>query len=277
MKIKEAVILLGGMGTRLLPYTKSVPKEMLPIYNTPAIFLLVKEAYLSGIKKIIFVVTKHNKKMIENFFSDDNYLNNFLKDKPEKQKLLNELNDIIKKMQFKYIYQNIKGTYGALYSARKYIKEDNFIVMYGDDLIDGNEPVTKLLINEFNKTGNMQVAVKEKDYNELPKVGVVKLDNNDNIINLVPIKEDHSNCEIHGRMLLNKKIFNVLNDLYKHDNDEYYLPYALLKFNEVHAYKYDGEYFNLGNTTGYIKASIHYALKNNKDNNDLLKYIERIK
>lgn len=275
--INEAVILLGGMGTRLLPYTKTVSKEMVPILNYPAIFYLVKEAYLSGIKRIIFVVTEHNKHLINSFFSEDNYLNDFLKDKPDKKQLLEELNEIIHNIEFVYVNQNLKGTYGALYSAKDTIQNDHFIVMYGDDLIDSNKPITKLLINEFNKTGNMQVAVLEKDYNELPKVGVVKLDNNNNIINLVPIKEDHSSCEIHGRMLLNKKIFNVLNDLYKHDNDEYYLPYALLKFNDVHAYKYNGEYFNLGNTTGYIKASIHYALKNNKDNNDLLKYIERIK
>ena len=88
MKIDEAVILLGGMGTRLLPLTKTIPKEMLPIYDVPAIFLLVEEAYESGIKKIIFVVTKHNKKIIEDFFSNDTYLNNFLKDKPDKLKLL---------------------------------------------------------------------------------------------------------------------------------------------------------------------------------------------
>ena len=119
--INEAVILLGGMGTRLLPLTKTIPKEMLPIYDVPAIFLLVEEAYLSGIKKIIFVITKNNKKMIESFFSDNNYLNNFLKDKPDKQKLLDRVNKVINNMEFKYIYQTTKGTYGALYSSKKYI------------------------------------------------------------------------------------------------------------------------------------------------------------
>ena len=79
MKINEAVILLGGMGTRLLPYTKTIPKEMLPIYDVPNIFKLVQEAYLSGIRKIIFVVTKHNKHLIEAFFKEDKYLDNFLK------------------------------------------------------------------------------------------------------------------------------------------------------------------------------------------------------
>ena len=89
--LNEAVILLGGMGTRLLPYTKTISKEMLPIYDVPNIFLLVKEAYLSGIKKIIFVTTEHNKYLIQNFFSEDKYLNDFLKDKPDKKILLKEI------------------------------------------------------------------------------------------------------------------------------------------------------------------------------------------
>lgn len=276
--INEAVIILGGMGTRLLPLTKTVPKEMLPIYDVPAIFLLTQELYESGIKKIIFVVTKHNKKIIEDFFSNDVYLNNFLKDKPDKQKLLNRINIIIKNMEFKYVYQNIKGTYGALYSARKHIKNDNFILMYGDDLIDSITPVTKTLIDNFKKDKKMYVAICEKSINELPNVGVVKLDKDNNIIDLVNKNEDHSSCELHGRMLLNKKIFTVKNKLYKHNNDEYYLPYALLQFiGEVKGIKYNGEYFNLGEKTGYIKASIHYALKDKNERNNLINYLKEVK
>ena len=277
MKIDEAVILLAGMGTRLLPLTKTMPKEMLPIYDVPAIFLLVEEAYKSGIKKIIFVVTKHNKKIIENFFNPDIYLNNFLKDKPDKQKLLNRVNEIINNMEFKYVYQNIKGTYGALYSAKKYIKNDNFILMYGDDLIDSDIPLTKVLIDNFKKNHNMLVAIMDKDKDELPNVGVVKLDKDNNIIDLVNKKEEHSSCELHGRMLLNKRIFTIKNKLYKHANDEYYLSYALLHFpGEVKGITYQGEYFNLGDKTGYIKASIHYALKDKNEKDNLIKYMKEV-
>ena len=277
MKIDEAVIILGGMGTRLLPLTKTISKEMLPTYDVPTIFLLVEEAYKSGIKKIIFVVTKHNKKLIENFFSIDTYYENFLKDKPDKQKLLDRINKVTSNMIFKYVYQNIRGSYGALYSARKFIKNDNFILMYGDDLIDSNPPLTKVLINEFKKKPNLYVAIKDDKEENLPNVGIVKLDKNNNIIDLVPKKIHNSKCVIHGRMLLNKKIFIVKNKLAKHENDEYYLPYALLHFiGEVKAVKYSGNYFNIGEKTGFIKASIHYALKDKNEKDELLKYLKEI-
>ena len=277
MKINEAVIILGGMGTRLLPLTKTISKEMLPIYDVPNIFLLVEEAYKSGIKKIIFVVTKHNKYLLENFFSNDTYLNNFIKNNPEKKEKLDRIYKVIHSMEFKYVYETIKGSYGALYSARKLIKNDNFILMYGDDLIDSKTPITKELINKFKKHPNMYVAIKEEKKNLLPNVGIVKLDSDNNVIDLVTKDEKHSNCIIHGRMLLNKKIFSIKNKLHKHENDELYLPYALLEFiGEVKGYKYNGEYFNIGEKTGFIKASIHYALKDNKEKDKLIKYIKEV-
>lgn len=272
--INEAVILLGGMGTRLLPYTKTIPKEMLPVFDVPNIYLLVKEAYLSNIKKIIFVVTKHNEKIIKNFFSDDNYLNDFLKDKPDKQRHLDDLNKLINELEFIYVNQNLKGTYGALYSAKDYINNENFIVMYGDDLIDSPIPLTKSLIDNYQKNKKMQVAIYEQEDKYLPKTGIIKMDSENNLIDLVNKDEQNSKCILHGRMLLNKKIFDIKSKLIKHENDEYYLPYALLEFKkEVECYKYHGDYFNLGEKTGYIKASIHYAMKNDKEKENLLNYI----
>lgn len=271
--INEAVILLGGMGTRLLPYTKTVSKEMLPVYDVPAIFLQVKEAYLSGIRKIIFVVTEHNINLIKSFFSKDEYLDEFLKDKTDKLKLLDEVNEIINNMDFIYVLQEDKGTYGALYSAKDKIINDNFIVMYGDDLIDSDIPVIKSLIEKFNETNKMYIATKKYDYEDLPSTGVVKLKDN-YLIDLVKKEDIHDSLVLHGRMLLNKKIFTIKDKLEKHSNDEYYLTYALLDFKgEVLNYTYNGKYFNLGEKNGFIKASINYALK--KDN-DLLKYINSI-
>lgn len=276
MKIKEAVIIVGGMGTRLLPYTKTISKEMMPIYDVPSIYILVKELFQEGIKKVIFVVTKHNKKLIENYFSKDKYLDEFLKDKPNKKKILTELNEIISKMSFTYVYQTIKGTYGALYSARKFIKNDYFLLMYGDDIIDNDISVTKQLIDAYNNNPKMYVTIKK--VKDLPEVGIVKYDKNNNLVNLVNKNEQHNNSVIHGRMLLNKKIFSIKDTLYKHDNDEYYLTYALLKFKEeVKVLEYQGTYFNIGEKTGFIKASIYYALKDQNVKDDLLEYIKAIK
>ncbi len=277
MKIDEAVIILGGMGTRLLPLTKTIPKEMLPIYDVPNVFLLVEEAYLSGIKKIIFVVTKHNKYLIERFFSDDKYLNDFLKNQPEKKQKLQRIYNIIHHMEFKYVYETMKGSYGALYSAKKFIKNDNFILMYGDDLMDTKTPLTKQLIEHFKKKQNMYVALYKRRIEDLPNVGVVKLDSDNNIIDLVKKNEEHSSCELHGRMLLNKKIFTVKNKLKRQNNGEYYLTYALLSFpKEVKGMKYQGDYFNIGEKTGFIKASIHYALKNHNEKDNLINYIKEV-
>lgn len=276
MGINEAVILLGGMGTRLLPYTKTVPKEMLPIYDVPNIFLLVKEAYNSGIKKIIFVVTEHNKKIIQDFFTHDDYLEEFLKDKKDKKELLQEVEKIINEIEFKYVMQNMKGTYGALYSAKDYIEHDNFIVMYGDDLFASYEPVSKILIDKAKIDHQMYVTIRKRNYEDLPKVGVATIDKYNYLINLVPKETVKEGFELTGRMLLNKKIFNIKDQLVKHANDEYYLSYALLKFpNEVKVLIYDLPYFNIGEKSGYIKASIFYALE--KKDDDLLKYIKELK
>jgi UTP--glucose-1-phosphate uridylyltransferase len=149
--------------------------------------------------------------------------------------------------------------------------------MYGDDLVDSDKPLTKLLLDNFKKKEKMYVAIKEKKEEELRNVGVVKLDKENNLVDLVEKNKEHSSCELHGRMILNKKIFTVKNKLNKHANDEYYLSYALLYFpNEVKGVKYHGDYFNIGEKTGYIKASIHYALKDKDEKNNLVKYIKEV-
>lgn len=275
-EIKEAVIIIGGMGTRLLPYTKSISKEMMPVFDVPSIFLQVKEAYLSGIRKIIFVVTKRNKNLIQDFFSNDNYLNNFIKGNKEKEKLVLEVNNIISNMTFKYVYQKERGTYGALYSARKLIRNDNFIVMYGDDIMDGSIPLTKQLIDEFNKEEKMLITIKKYPKEDLPPSGLIKVDENNYLEGIVK-KEDSSDANLLGRYLLNKKIFMVKNKLKYYANNELYLPHALLNFKgEVKALWYNDEYFNIGEKLGFIKASIYYGLKNNDYKEELISYLKSV-
>ena len=270
--INEAVILLGGMGTRLLPYTKVVSKEMLPIYDNPIIYYLVKELYISGIKRIIFVVNQNNETLIKKYFSKNIVFENNLDN--NKKTLLNDLNNIIDNMEFIYVQQNLKGTYGALYSAKDKIKNDNFIVFYGDDYLPSYNS-TKELLNNFYQSNKMQILIKEEK--NLPNVGIVKVDKDNYLENLVKKDEDHSNAILLGRMILNKKIFNIKDELVIHNNNELYLSYALLKFKkEVLTTKYNGFYFNIGEKMGFIKANIYYIM-NSERCNELKEYLDSFK
>ena len=279
MKIKKCVIVIAGFGTRMLPITKTVSKEMLPIVDIPAIFLQVREAYLSGIKEIIFVVSRRNINLIKNFFTNDLVLMNEIKDNKEKLNLVSNVNEIISKMKFVYVIQRERGTYGALYSARKYLKDEVFALMYGDDLMISDTPVLKQLIDEYKRTNNMVVVSRTLPDEKLPKFGIIKYKNEfDNILDNICYKSNNnpSNDIIYGRFILKSDIFKVKNKLVYHSK-ELQLPTALLHFkNEVRILKYNGIYFNIGNKLDYLKANIYFSLKRSDMHDEMLNYIKSI-
>ena len=145
-------------------------------------------------------------------------------------------------------------------------KERNYCFSIKDFSRYSNEG--EVLISSFCKYIVTEIIRDEKGND------IVKLDCDNNITSLVNKNEINSSCVVHGRMLLNKKVFEIKDKLIKHDNDEYYLPHALLNYSDVEGFKYTGKYFNLGSKTGFIKASIHYALKDTKQKEDLIKYIK---
>ena len=162
MNIKKCIIPLAGKGTRRLPITKTISKEMLPVLNKPTIMLLVEECLQSGIEEIIFVVNKENYGLIKDFFTDKLELKEFLKNKSKKD-LLMDVDYIISKVKFHYVYQdeNIRGTSGAIYAARGYINDEYFAVMFGDDLIDSKKPFLNELIKEAQKHNCNVLGVRE--------------------------------------------------------------------------------------------------------------------
>ena len=272
--IKEAVVLLGGLGTRMLPYTKAIGKEMLPIFDVPLLHKLVLECYNSGIRKMIFVVTKFNKSLIQKYFSPDAYLDNYIKNNPSKQELLKELKMLIKNMKFVYVHQQERGTYGALYSARKYIKNNNFLVLYDDELIVSDVSSIDQVINEFKKVNKMVIGVME-DKNET--VGLVVTDKDNNFIDLKRSNETKSRNIIVGRMVLNKKVFTIRKLCQFSKENELFLPQAIVHHlnGEAKIVKIKGEYFNIGSKLGYIKASLLFATKSiYKD--DIKDYINKL-
>ncbi len=258
--IKEAIVLLGGLGTRMLPLSKVVGKEMLPIFDAPLLHKIVLECYNSGIRKMIFVVTKFNKKLIEKYFSNDPYLDNYIKNNPSKQELLKELKMLIKEMKFVYVYQQERGTYGALYSARKYIKNDNFLVLYDDELIINDVSSIDQVINAFKKENKMIIGTIE---DKKETVGLVVTDKDNNFIDLKRSDETKSRDIIVGRMILNKIVFTIRDKCKLSKENELFLPQAIVHHlnGQAKIIKIKGEYFNIGSKLGYIKASLLLASK----------------
>lgn len=277
MKIKKCVILTAGYGTRMLPITKTVSKEMLPLIDKPAIFYQVKEAYLSGIKEIIFVVSKNNIKLLKSFFSYNQELMNEIKDNKEKKHLLAEVNDIIKHMKFTYVIQKERGTYGALWSARKYLKSEPFALLYGDDLIIGQIPVLKQLIAEYEKTNDIIIGARTLNDKDLPKFGMIKYKENNILDTICYLQENgRSNDVIQGRFILTPDVFLLKNQLVYH-NGELQLPTALLLLDRnKRIILYEGKYFNIGNKLEYVKAIIHEALENKNMKDEIKEFIYKL-
>lgn len=277
MSVKKCVMTIAGMGTGMLPITKTVTKEMLPVINTPILFYQVKEAYMSGIKEIIFVVSKKNIDLVKSFFSSNNNLDKFIADKKEKAILLKELNEIIKNVEFKYILQKEKGTFGALYSARKLLNNEFFAVCFPDDLVFSDKPLLKQLIDEHKRTNDMVIAVKETDYEDLPNYGIIQY-GSENIMQDLVYKDEvplPSLDVLHGRFILHTKIFNVKNSLHKRSNDELQLPEALLHFKGVRCVSFKGAYFDVGKPLGYMKANIYASCNNDMFKDNIKNFIKK--
>ncbi len=279
MKVKKCIIPIAGKGTRRLPITKTVSKEMFPILNEPTILLLVKECLKSGIEEIIFVVNKDNYKLLKSFFSENKELEKFLEGNNKKE-LLSELNEIITKIKFRYVFQNenIRGTAGAIFASRRYIKNEYFAVLFGDDLYDSEEPVLSQVIKEAEKYNCSVIGVSEVE-EELKNYYYLVKYKKDNILDYFVRnnneKEQASNHKMLGRMVLNSTFFDKVLESQKHDDNEYFIPDVLELLNEeIRTLKCNGIYYNIGNILGFIKANIAYGLKNDKIKEDLLDFIK---
>ena len=282
MKVEKCIIPIAGRGTRFLPITKTVSKEMLPIVNIPTIMLLLKECLLSGIKEVIFVVGHHNYDLVKNLFTKNDELNEFLKNDSKKE-LLNDLNEIIDNIKISYVFQdeNIRGTAGALYAAKDLIgKDEYFGVMFGDDLFDSNIPALKQLVNEAILHNCNVAGVGEVKKELVSNYGVIKF-KEDNIVDTIvekpSIDEAPSNLAIKGRYILHSTFFaNVLKNPV-HNNNEYYLPEVLLSLNEeTRAVVIEGNYFDIGSHLGFIKANIAFGLKDDTIKEQLKDYLKSV-
>ena len=272
MKIRKAIIPAAGYGTRFLPATKSMPKEMLPIIDKPTIQYIVEEAKRAGINDIL-IITNSQKSSIENHFDRSWELEGFLKhrNKDSELELVKSISDIANICSIRQKEQ--KGLGHAILCAKSFVGEEPFAVLLGDDIVDNdNNPAILQLIKEYEKVGSSIVGVQKVANDDLDKYGVIKpksdmVNHSVEISDMVekPNKEvAPSNYAVLGRYVLSPKIFELLENQEIGKDGEIQLTDAikrLINYEKVYAYEFSGKRYDVGNKIGYLEATIDFALK----------------
>lgn len=271
-KITKAVIPVAGFGTRFLPYTKAMPKEMLPIIDKPTIQYIVEEAVNSGITDILFVTASHsNKRSIEDHFDRNKELEQLLEQK-DKMDFLKEVQELSSLANIHYIRQKeAKGLGDAILCAETFVGEDPFAILLGDDIVVSKTPTIKQLKDQYEKVNCSIMGVQEVEMSEVSKYGVVALEKQDSslekMIDFVEkpeVKDAPSNRAVLGRYILSSSIFKYLKTQKKGAGNEVQLTDAVKRMMEeedVYAYTFEGDRYDIGDKLGFLKATVDFALK----------------
>ena len=268
--IKQAIIPLAGLGTRLLPLTSVFAKELLPINGKPGLEYIINECIDAGIKQIIFIISK-KKMMIKKYFYNDKFYKDLIKKKND-PRIIKEYQKILKyRKMIKFVYQNKpKGTGDAVLKTKKYIKEKYFLMLLPDDLII-KKNCSKSMIQTHNKFKSSVMACMSVSKKTVSRWGIYKINKKLNmtdylikgVIEKPKIKEAPSNKAVIGRYILPKKIFSKLKNLRPSKGGEIHITDAiqlLINDNEKFvAHNFTGKYLDCGTMDGYINSSKEIA------------------
>ncbi|MGZ9586220.1 UTP--glucose-1-phosphate uridylyltransferase GalU [Paenibacillus marinisediminis] len=282
MKIRKAIIPAAGLGTRFLPATKAMPKEMLPIVDKPTIQYIVEEAVASGIEDII-IVTGKGKRAIEDHFDNYYELEHALLEK-EKISLLEEVRRSSEMANIHYIRQKEpRGLGHAIWCARKFIGNEPFAVLLGDDMVESDTPCLRQMMDVYDDYESTVVGVQPVPWKEVHRYGVVageqlteRIMRSDRLVEKPPVDQAPSNWAIMGRYILTPRIFELLDQQEAGVNGEIQLTDALAKLGmkeQVLAYHFTGHRHDVGEKLGFIETTIHYALQRPELREDLLRYM----
>ncbi|MBT1048734.1 UTP--glucose-1-phosphate uridylyltransferase GalU [Streptococcus macedonicus] len=285
-KVRKAVIPAAGLGTRFLPATKALAKEMLPIVDKPTIQFIVEEALKSGIEDIL-VITGKSKRSIEDHF-DSNFELEYNLEHKGKTALLKLVNDTTA-INLHFIRQSHpRGLGDAVLQAKAFVGNEPFVVMLGDDLMDINNnkavPLTKQLINDYETTHASTIAVMPVPHEEVSSYGVIApqgegIDGLYSVETFVekPAPEDApSDLAIIGRYLLTPEIFNILETQEPGSGNEIQLTDAIDTLNKtqcVFARQFNGDRYDVGDKFGFMKTSIDYALQHPQIKDSMKQYL----
>jgi len=286
MKIRKAVFPVAGLGTRFLPATKALPKEMLPVVDKPLIQYAVEEALTAGIEQIIFV-TGRGKEALEDHFDHSHELESILKERGKTDTL--ELIEALVPETGTIIYTRQNKPLGlghAIWCARDVVGNEPFAVLLADDLVKAKTPVLSQMITAFETTQSSMVAVMEVDPSQTDKYGIVDGDQEDGALIRVrelvekPAPESApSNQAIIGRYILTPEIFDLLETKETGAGGEIQITDAmekLLTTQDIYGFQFEGTRFDCGDKAGFQMANIAYAMDNPEIKDRLLSYLQTL-
>ncbi|WP_249869469.1 UTP--glucose-1-phosphate uridylyltransferase GalU [Oceanobacillus saliphilus] len=285
MRVKKAIIPAAGLGTRFLPATKAMPKEMLPIVDKPTIQYIIEEAVEAGIEDII-IVTGKGKRAIEDHFDHSFELEQNLIEKG-KFDLLSEVQKPSKLVDIHYIRQKEpKGLGHAIWCARKFIGNEPFAVLLGDDIVKAETPSLKQLIDQYNHYNTSILGVQKVKEADVCRYGIVdgsqmedRLYNVRHLVEKPKLEEAPSTLAILGRYILSPRIFDILSTQKPGAGDEIQLTDAIAALNKqeaVYAYEFEGNRYDVGDKMGFIQTTIEFALQRDDLRKELLDYLTGI-
>ena len=270
-RIRKAVIPVAGMGTRFLPATKAIPKEMLTIVDRPTIQYIVEEVVASGIEEVV-LITSAGKSAIENHFDYDFQLDTVLKEK-NKVELREELNNISNLIEIVSVRQKKPlGLGHAIWMARDVIGNEPFLVLLGDDLVRSNVPCCKQMIDLFEEVQESIVAIQHVPDDQTHQYGIVEGDTTvhertykiSNMVEKPAPGTSSSDMAIIGRYLLMPDIFDYLGNATPGHGGEIQLTDSLVELANkrgMYAYEFEGKRYDAGDKLGYLKAVVDFALE----------------
>lgn len=268
-QVRKAVFPVGGLGTRFLPVTKSMPKEMLPVSNKPIIQYAFEEAKKAGIEEFIFI-TGRNKNAINNHFDHAYELESTLDQKQKSTQLEEVMGWLPKAGQIAFIRQQQPlGLGHAIWCARNFIGDEPFVVILADEMILDKDNFLKSMIDNYYKSEEKSnfVSVGQVEKKDIHKYGIIAIDKNNKITDMVEkpkAEEAPSNLAINGRYILQPEIFKYLENCKAGSGGEIQLTDAMKMMSKdlpFYAQEYTGKRFDCGSVIGYLEANIAFGLE----------------
>jgi UTP--glucose-1-phosphate uridylyltransferase len=282
-KVRKAIIPVAGFGTRFLPATKAIPKEMLPVVDKPVLQYLVEEAVASGIETVIFVVNK-NKHSIQSHFSKDRDFEDLLK-RSKKYALLEKIREIHKLAEFIYVYQDEPlGSGDAIMRAKALVSDEPFGVFYADDIVRSRKPALGQLIKAHERCGGSVLGLFKVPKKDTRLYGIAKLSRPaldkqvEGLVEKPEPKDAPSQLASVGRFILTPEIFPKIAKTKKTKGEVYLADAidALAKEGKVYGHELEGTWYDCGSKAGFLKANLAFALEHPELKGEIRKILKGV-